>query len=54
MASEVLVAPLVSLITNAFPVPALVRLNDVCVVSPDPKVKAMFLPSVVVIVLPVL
>ena len=54
IANDVLVAPLVSLITKAVPVPALVRENEVWVVRPDPSVKAMFLPSVVVMVLPVL
>jgi hypothetical protein len=54
MASAVLVAPLVSLITKAVPVPALVRASEVWVDSPDPRVKSMFLPSVVVMVLPAL
>lgn len=56
---------MVSLITKAEPVPALVRANPVAlplfvkvkevgVVSPAAKVKSTFRPSVVVIVLPVL
>lgn len=45
---------MVSLITNALPVPALVRDNDVWVASPDPRVKAMSRPVVVVMVFPAL
>ena len=48
----VLVAPLVSFMTRVFAVPALVRLKDVWAVRPEPKVKSIFLPSVVVMVLP--
>jgi hypothetical protein len=54
MAKEVLVAPLVSLITKAFPVPALVKISEVCSVSPELKVKAMSRSSVVAMVLPAL
>ena len=65
MAKAVLVAPLVSLIKNPMPVPALtrlkpfasplfVRLNEVGVVKPEARVKSIFLPSVVVMVLPAL
>jgi len=60
-----LVGALVSLITNASPVevlvrinpvaePLLVKVNEVGVSSPAPKVKSMFLPVVVVIAFPVL
>ena len=49
-----MVAPLVSLITKADPVPPLVKLKEVWVVKPLPKVKLRSLPSVVVMVLPVL
>lgn len=44
--------PLVSLTTKEVPVPALVRLTDVWVPRPAPKVKEILLPSVVVMVLP--
>ena len=65
IARAVLVPALVSLMTSALPVPALVKakpvalpllvkVKDVGVVKPELSVKAMFRPSVVVIVLPVL
>ena len=49
---EVLVAPLVSFMTKALAVPALVKVKDVGVVRPEDKVKAIFRASVVVMVLP--
>ena len=53
MAREVLVAPrLESLMIKATPVPALVR--DWEVASPLPRVKSIFLPTVVAMVLPAL
>lgn len=57
IASEVFVAALVSLMTKALAVPALVKVKDVAVplsVEASYKVKAIFRPVVVVIVLPVL
>ena len=61
--SVFIVPTFVSVITNAFPVPAfisdrpvafplLVRVNEVGVVNPEASVKAIFRPSVVVIVFP--
>ena len=52
MEREVFVAPLVSFKTKALPVPALVKVKEVWLAKPLPKVKAMFRPVVVVIVLP--
>ena len=49
---ELLTAAFVSFITNALPVPWFVRTNEVWFVRPDARVNPMFLPSVVVIVLP--
>jgi len=48
----VLVATLVSFIIKALAVPALVKLKEVEVPKPEAKVKSMFLPVVVVMVLP--
>ena len=50
METEVLVAPLVSLMTKALPVPALVNASDV--VKPVVRSKEIFLPTVVAIEFP--
>jgi hypothetical protein len=49
---DVLVAPFVSLMIKAVAVPALVRDKEVDVPRPDPNVKSILRPVVVVIVLP--
>ena len=47
-----LAVALVSLMMKALPLPALVKVNDVSVAKPLPKVKSMLRPVVVVMVLP--
>lgn len=49
---EVLVAPFVSFKTKALAVPAFERVKEVEVAKPEARVKARFLPVVVVMVLP--